>query len=214
MQIDWKNIDTVLLDMDGTLLDLHFDNHFWSHHMPRAYASKEGISLDESYDVLMPLFKKWAGQLEWYCVDHWSDYLDLDIMTLKREVADRVAYRPKAQEFLQACNRETGDVRMITNGHRKVLDLKIEYTAIDQYFGELFCSHELGFPKEEQGFWYELQKVSPFDPSKTLFIDDNDSVLASADKYGIAHIYSIERPDSQKPRESRSRFTEIIEFCE
>ena len=22
-------VDTILLDMDGTLLDLHYDNHFW-----------------------------------------------------------------------------------------------------------------------------------------------------------------------------------------
>ena len=26
--IDWTSIDTVLLDMDGTLLDLHYDNAF------------------------------------------------------------------------------------------------------------------------------------------------------------------------------------------
>ena len=36
--IDWDDIDTVLLDMDGTLLDLHFDNFFWMHYMPRRYA--------------------------------------------------------------------------------------------------------------------------------------------------------------------------------
>ena len=27
--IDWTQLDTILLDMDGTLLDLEFDNHFW-----------------------------------------------------------------------------------------------------------------------------------------------------------------------------------------
>ncbi|HBT55971.1 MAG TPA: haloacid dehalogenase, partial [Pseudomonas sp.] len=32
--LNWNAIDTVLLDMDGTLLDLHFDNHFWLEHMP------------------------------------------------------------------------------------------------------------------------------------------------------------------------------------
>ncbi|MEC7663678.1 MAG: haloacid dehalogenase, partial [Pseudomonadota bacterium] len=26
MALDWQNIDTVLLDVDGTLLDLHYDN--------------------------------------------------------------------------------------------------------------------------------------------------------------------------------------------
>lgn len=32
--IAWKEIDTVLLDMDGTLLDLNFDNHFWKEFVP------------------------------------------------------------------------------------------------------------------------------------------------------------------------------------
>ena len=41
---DWENIETVLLDMDGTLLDLHFDNHFWLQHVPVCYAEKHGLS--------------------------------------------------------------------------------------------------------------------------------------------------------------------------
>ena len=32
---DWQEIDTVLLDMDGTLLDLHYDNYFWLTHIPK-----------------------------------------------------------------------------------------------------------------------------------------------------------------------------------
>ncbi|MCP4043692.1 MAG: haloacid dehalogenase, partial [Gammaproteobacteria bacterium] len=32
--INWNSIHTVLLDMDGTLLDLHFDNQFWLEHVP------------------------------------------------------------------------------------------------------------------------------------------------------------------------------------
>ena len=49
--IDWEHIDTVLLDMDGTLLDLHFDNYFWTQHLPGVYAREnrlsENISIDE-----------------------------------------------------------------------------------------------------------------------------------------------------------------------
>lgn len=214
MQIDWSQIETVLLDMDGTLLDLHFDNHFWRDYMPKVFADKHGLSLNESYQQLDPLFEQWAGTLKWYCVDNWSQHLDLDIMALKRDVSERIGYRPKAQAFLQACQRETGDVRMITNGHRKVLDLKIEYTQIDQYFDQMICSHELSHPKEDQDFWHALQEHTPFDPDKALFIDDSEAVLNSAAKYGIGHIYSIAQPDSQRLREAASCFPMIEEFCD
>lgn len=198
--------------MDGTLLDLHFDNHFWRDYMPRVFADKHGLTMEESYRELDPLFERWAGTLEWYCVDHWSDYLDIDIMQLKRDVADRIAYRPNAEGFLQVCKRETGDVRMITNGHRKVLDLKIEHTRIDQYFDQMICSHELNYPKEDQDFWHGLQALSPFEPENALFIDDSEAVLNSAAKYGIGHIYSIAEPDSKRRRETVSDFPMIEEF--
>ncbi|HNG60363.1 MAG TPA: haloacid dehalogenase, partial [Cellvibrionaceae bacterium] len=38
--IPWQAIDTLLLDMDGTLLDLHYDNYFWLEYLPRAFAAK------------------------------------------------------------------------------------------------------------------------------------------------------------------------------
>ncbi len=212
MNIDWSQIETVLLDMDGTLLDLHFDNHFWRDHMPQAFAQKHDVDLQEAYRRVNPLFEKWAGLLEWYCVDHWSECLDVDIMALKREVADKIAYRPNAELFLDACNRESQDVRMITNGHRKVLDLKIERTGIDRYFRQMICSHELNYPKERQEFWHCLNRHAPFDPTKTLFIDDSETVLESAAEYGIKFIYSIEKPDSQRCRETASRFPMIDRF--
>jgi putative hydrolase of the HAD superfamily len=36
--VPWQNIDTVLLDMDGTLLDLNYDNQIFGHLLPAAYA--------------------------------------------------------------------------------------------------------------------------------------------------------------------------------
>ena len=42
--IRWNQLDTVLLDMDGTLLDLHYDNYFWLEHVPRRFSEKHGLS--------------------------------------------------------------------------------------------------------------------------------------------------------------------------
>ena len=40
--LPWSGIDTILLDMDGTLLDLHYDNHFWQVYVPEKFAEKPG----------------------------------------------------------------------------------------------------------------------------------------------------------------------------
>ncbi|MEM7358057.1 MAG: GMP/IMP nucleotidase [Pseudomonadota bacterium] len=206
MKIDWTEITTVLLDMDGTLLDLHFDNYFWQHYVPQVYSVKHELPAVAAREHIEPLLASHEGTLNWYCVDFWSEQLGLDIMQLKADVSHKIAYLPSAQAFLQYCREEIGDVRLITNGHRKVLNLKQSITGLDQYFDQMVCSHELGAPKEDQAFWSLLQEQKGFEPSRTLFIDDSERVLDSAHEYGIGQIFSIAKPDSRKERGKPSKF--------
>ena len=90
--IDWNTIDTVLLDMDGTLLDLHFDNQFWQHHVPLRYAEKCDISLQQARDYLQQEYQKVVGQIQWYCLDYWQHKLDLPIAQLKHEIKHLIAH--------------------------------------------------------------------------------------------------------------------------
>ncbi len=206
MQFDWQNIDTVLLDMDGTLLDLHFDSYFWLEYMPSVWATRNGFMIEEAKAKLTDMLNHHAGTLNWYCVNFWSDALGLDIMELKGQVAHKIGWRPTAEMFLKRCQQECDDVRMVTNAHRKILELKILKTNIDQYFDQMICSHELDHPKEDAAFWHRLHNNKPFDPARTLFIDDSEAVLESAARHGIKHIYSIAEPDSVLKRKSVSRF--------
>ena len=167
--------------------------------------------IEEAKAKLMDMLNHHAGTLNWYCVNFWSDALGLDIMELKGQVAHKIAWRPTAEDFLKRCQKECNDVRMVTNAHRKVLDLKIVKTGIDQYFDQLLCSHELDHPKEDSQFWHRLNDATPFNPERTLFIDDSEAVLESADRHGIKYIYSIAQPDSVMTRRSASRF-EMLEL--
>lgn len=124
--LPWHEIDTVLLDMDGTLLDLHYDNHFWLEHLPQRYAELHGVSRAMAEMELQPLFERNAGQLQWYCLDFWSAELKLPVRELKLETAHLIALRPDADTFLAAIQRAGKRVVMITNAHRDSLSLKLE----------------------------------------------------------------------------------------
>ncbi len=198
--IDWSAIDTVLLDMDGTLLDLHYDNYFWMTHLPTRYAQLKQIPLAQAQQQLQQQIASIEGTLQWYCLDYWSRTLAVDIAALKAEIKHKIKQRPYATEFLQFLQAQQKHVVLITNAHPVGLELKFTETDISDYLDRTISSHQFQQPKENQAFWHALQKAMPFDPERCLFIDDNLSVLQSGQQYGIKHILGIHQPDSQIPR--------------
>ena len=204
--LPWRDIDTVLLDMDGTLLDLHFDNHFWLEHLPKRYAEVHGVSLAMAQMELMPLFEKNAGTLNWYCTDFWSTELKLPVKDLKIEIAHLIALRPDAATFLAAIKQAGKRVIMITNAHRDSLSLKMERLELAPYFERLISSHDYGYPKENPQFWDALQNDVKFDPARSLFIDDTLPILRSAGRYGIGHLLAVREPDSRKGPKDTEEF--------
>ena len=210
--LPWADIDTVLLDMDGTLLDLHFDNHFWLEHLPQRYAELHGVSRALADAELMPLFRQHAGTLPWYCTDFWSRELKLSVRDLKREVAHLIALRPDADVFLQALRNAGKRVVLITNAHRDSLSLKLEKVELAPYFDRLISSHDYGFPKEDQQFWFALQQDSPFEPARSLFIDDSLPILRSAGRYGVAHLLAVRQPDSRGQLKDTEEFAAVEDY--
>lgn len=212
--IDWNDIETVLLDMDGTLLDLHFDNHFWHEHLPLHWSRQRGIDLEEARRELVPRIKHHEGTLNWYCLDFWSRELGLNIMEIKQEIRDRIRIRHDTEDFLDFLKDNGKQVIMVTNAHQDLIDMKFEVTRIDRYFDGVYCSHAFGIPKEEQAFWRRLSDVRPFDCQQSVLFDDNLSVLRSARDYGIAHLVSIIQPDSKRPPREITEFPAIDRFEE
>ncbi len=212
--IDWNKIDTVLLDMDGTLLDLNFDNHFWKEFVPLKFAEKQGLSLEAAKLQLQPRFKSMEGKLEWYCLDYWSEVLALDIAGLKAELSGLIAVLPHVTEFLEKAHQSPKKVYLVTNAHRGSLGLKMEKTCLQVFFDAIISSHDLGFPKEQADFWRLLQQQIPFAKQSTLLIDDSLAVLDAARQFGIAHLISVSKPDSQLPKKDITAYPAIEDFRE
>lgn len=212
--IDWNKIDTVLLDMDGTLLDLNFDNHFWQEFVPLKFSEKTGLSVEASKRQLEPRFKSMEGKLEWYCLDYWSEVLELDIAGLKTEISGLIAVLPHVTEFLEKIRDSSRKLLLVTNAHRDSLAIKMEKTCLHQFFDAIVCSHDFGLAKEQAGFWSKLQQRYPFDKKQTLLVDDSLKVLASARRFGIEYLISVSKPDSCRPKKKIEEFPAIEDFRE
>jgi 5'-nucleotidase len=207
--VDWDGVDTVLLDMDGTLLDLRFDNWFWRTLVPGRYAAAKGFTEEEAHALLVPKFKSVAGTLQWYCIEYWTRELGLDIPMLKREAQQRVGFLPGAEEFLRRLRSRGKRLALVTNSHPQTFAIKNEQVALTRHLDACYCSHEFDVPKEHANFWPRLAAREGFSPPRTLFIDDSLRVLEAARDFGIAHLRAVRCPDTGLPPQATGSFAAI-----
>lgn len=206
---DWDSVDTVLLDLDGTLLDLAFDNFVWLARVPEIFAERNGLSLAEAHAQLAPKFRQWAGKLEWYCIDFWSRELGIDIAALHREEAHRVAWLPGARRFLETLRERGKRLVLLTNAHPVILGIKHERTGVRDFLDLAYTSHEFGAPKEDPRFWQAARAAVGFDPARSMFVDDSRAVLHAAIAAGIGQVFGVRRPDTSRALHAHEEFSAI-----
>ena len=198
-KINWDNIETVLLDMDGTILDLHYDNFFWQNYLPNYYANLHSIELEDAKDFLKKEILNEVGTLNFYSIDFWDKKFNIDIIELKRNIDHLICFLPYANLFLQNLKNFSLKTALVTNAHRRMLALKQSIIPLNNYLDEVYSSHDFGLPKEDPLFWEKLSKEFNYNPKKTVLIDDNENVLFSAKKYGIEYLVLPMQPDSHRP---------------
>jgi putative hydrolase of the HAD superfamily len=211
---EWETVDTVLLDMDGTLLDKHFDDFFWEHYVPEIYAENNDLTPLEARKELLARYKSIEGTLAWTDLDYWSRELGLDIPALKLKIDHLIQVHPYVIDFLQYCRRLKKKVHLVTNAHSKTLAIKMQKTAIGDYFDRIICSQDVGLPKEDPEFWQRLEKILGFDKERTLLADDNENVLQAAQIYGMGVLIYVARPSSRAEIHYSNDFPSIVYFKE
>jgi putative hydrolase of the HAD superfamily len=197
---DWSAIDTVLLDLDGTLLDQAYDNHIWRDLVPQRFAVAQGLDLHVAYSEIARRFAERNGTLDWYCIDYWSRTLGIDIGALHREVRSHVAWLPGAREFLVRMRASGKRLVLLTNSHPIALAVKHEESGVLDYLDAAVTSHDFGAPKEHAQFWTAALERFEYDPSRSLFADDNSKMLEAARSAGVRWIYGIRHWDTKGSR--------------
>lgn len=193
-------IDTLLLDMDGTVLDLAFDNYFWLELLPEHLARHRGLSVTAAREQMRTHTDSVLGSLQWYCIDHWSERLGLDVAAIKHEVRHRIAYLPGALEFLALARSSGLRLVVVTNAHRRTLAIKLRQTHLERHVDAVYSSHDFGHPKETQEFWERFEHATGIRRDRSVLVDDSQPVVEAAKKSGVASAIMIAQPDSEQPR--------------
>lgn len=212
--VDWSRIKHVLLDMDGTLLDLRFDNHFWLEVIPETLSARDGKPKAQAKAEFLQHCDEIRGTLDWYCLDYWTRRLDLDVVALKEGYTHLINEHPHVIEFLQAVRASGRRAVLVTNAHRGSVNLKLRHTTFAEHLDKIVSAHDLGYPKEAQDFWHALQQEEPFQREHALLVDDSLAVLRSAHQYGIGQLLSVAKPDTQQPAQDHDEFPHLQHFAD
>lgn len=212
--IPFDKIKTVLLDMDGTILDKYYDDYFWQIYTPQKYAEKESISFEEAQKTLFSMYKAEEGTLNWTDIDFWSKKTGLEIFKLKKEISHLINPHPDAEDFLKFLNSNDKKVYLLTNAHNKVTELKLRKTGFDKYFHGIFTSFDIGCPKEKIEFWEKFKELILFEPESSIYIDDNEEVLHAAKASGIRFPILRAISNSRVMPKKSENFLTIMSFQE
>ncbi len=208
----WEQIDTLLLDMDGTLLDSYFDDYFWEEYVPRAFADENNMSPEEARKALLSRYRSVEKTLQWADLDFWSEQLGLDIPELKCKIDHLIQVHPYVIDFLKFIRSQNKEICLVTAAHSKTLKLKLSKTAIGPYFDRIIPAEEIGEAKENPIFWKRLQQTLGFSNKRTVLVDDNSNVLQAAKQYGIGNLIYVAKPSSRRPVQFSDEFPSIIFF--
>ena len=197
--IEWNAIDTVLLDMDGTLLDDHYEDFFWDVEVPKRYAAKYIITTKEANKRLQKLYYKHEKSMAWSDIDFWEKELDMKLWSIRHQLRHLVRLHPHTIRFLRFLKKHKKRIYLVTASHPKDIDFKFGYSKIGGYFDGICTSFDFGISKHDKLFWKNLQKKLKYDNNRTLFADDKEKIVRVAKSSGIKWVIVKSKSSSKKP---------------
>ncbi|MGQ0810945.1 MAG: HAD family hydrolase [Nitrospiraceae bacterium] len=207
--LDWNQIDDVLLDMDGTLLDRHFDNFFFEEELPRRYAARHSLTFEEARGHLLAMYRSVERELDWTDLHYWTRRIGIDVIAMTKELDHMIQFLPDAEDFLSSLRNMGKRITILTNAHQSGMAIKVAKTGVDGHVDRIVTAFEVGYLKMRHEYWPGCQRLLGFDPKRSLYVDDDEGCLAAAEQFGVGHIFHRSTSSSHLRPEPSSRFRSI-----
>ena len=165
-------IKVISFDADGTLATPEFADAIWHREIPRLYAKKNKMSLNEAKRQVFAEYQK-VGEhrVEWYDVQYWFDRFQLgNHQPVLNRLSYKISYFPEVEEVLSSLGQRYQLIIASSSPHY-YLDLLL--AAIRGYFSRIFSSVSDYNEVKKEAFFLRLCREMKVKPQQMVHVGDH-----------------------------------------
>lgn len=202
----------ISFDMEGTLIDHGYSEHIWGTDIPRLYAEKHGVDLEEARRRVFHEYDQVGdARPEWYDVGYWFRRLGLpgDWRELPERRRDLIRVYPDAKIALEALVSEHSLV-VSSNTIRELLEVQVE--EVGDYFTHVFSApSDYRSVKKDQDFYSRIIGVLGIEPNEMIHVGDHYTYdYLAAQSIGV-EAYHLDRTGKTRGEDTLGSLTEFME---
>ena len=135
-------IKIISFDLDGTLVKSSFADKVWLEGVPRLYARRHNLSLDQAKTYTYEEYQKIGEEKkEWYDIEWWFSRFHLkdSWQQLLQDYKSHIELFPDAMETILLL-QESYTLIIVSNAKREFIDIQLEETRLRPHFTRVFSS--------------------------------------------------------------------------
>lgn len=166
--------------------------------VPAEIAKIKGIKVNDAKKEVINLGKKLEATMPWYKLSYWEELFKVDLIKPAIKNSSYINFLPGAENTLKKLRKLNIEIILLTNCDSRLLSVKSNAVPFLKYANEVQSSTDLGLIKEDKDYWGVVFSKFSIDPSKSIFLDDNKSIVKMARNCGVESAYQVLEPTSDR----------------
>lgn len=187
------HVKVVSFDLTGTLVTYRLTNWFWFEEIPRMYAERRDIPIEQARELVKREYDKVGNQrVDWYEPDYFLKLFDIKVNgeKLLNRLKDKVEVYPEVPGVLERLSKKF-ELIITTNASRKFVDLETEASGIKRYFSRILSStSDFREVKKTPEFYLKICNILGIEPEEMAHVGDHwDFDFVAPRKSGVRAFY-------------------------
>jgi putative hydrolase of the HAD superfamily len=168
----------ISFDLDGTLIKPDFNYLIWYEIIPKLYAKKQGIKLEEAKKLVKKEYDTVGeNDLRWYRLDYWLEHLKLNKSQeeILGKYIDKIILYP---DVLPSLNHLKGRYKLViaSGMSEDFILIKLKKNNLSRFFSHIFSAVSLGLIKKEESFYLAMCRSLDIKPADLAHVGDHYEV--------------------------------------